>query len=215
MFYLPEEILPFVEKLKLDLGLTDEVKAIPISPEPWAEVCSCFENVARLVSENGGNAAYGWILHVEPFMITAEFHAVWEKDGIIRDITPDDDQRVNARLFIADNVKKYNGERIANVMVNLTGSRLIDDYIGLKNAAFDFMETGERKQISGRIQLNYESQIKWDILTFWSYNVLEFYHQGGDHYKVCFCGSELGYTKCHGLFVDTLCNEVRKFKEVT
>ena len=214
MYNLPEELKPFIDNLKSELGLTNDLIAIPITPTSWAEAGSCFENVARVVAEAGGTAKYGWILHTEPYMIAAEFHAIWEKDGELRDITPDDDQRVNCRLLIVDEVHKFGGERIPNVMVNLTGSRLIDDYIKLKNAAFDFMEVGERKQILGRIALNYEDQIRWDILTFWIYNVLNFYQHGGDHYQLCFCGSELGYTKCHSLFVDMLCNEVRKFKEV-
>lgn len=210
MYFLPEEVRTFIEKVKLELGLTDELIAIPITPMPWAEASSCFENVAKIVEVEGGKVKYGWILHIEPYMITAEFHAIWEKDQILRDITPDDDGIINVRLFIADNLKTFEGERIPNVMFNVSGNKLIEDYIELKRAAFEFMETEDRKKMLGRVYLNYEAQIRWDILTFWSYNLLAFYEQNADSNKVCFCGSELGYEKCHGSFIKQLCKEVNK-----
>lgn len=208
MYNLPEELKPFIDKLRLELGLANEPIVIPITPIIGASAASCFENVAKLISKEGGRTKYGWILHIEPYMITAEFHAIWENGGILRDITPDDDQRVNARVFIIDEVKTYNGERISNVMVNVSGNNLIDDYIALKRAAFEFMETGDRKEILGRINLDYEDQIRWDILTFWSYNLMSFYEQRIDSLRFCFCSSESGYEKCHGLSIKKLCNEI-------
>ncbi len=203
------EIDPFIKQIISQLGGQEEPSILPIFAGEDSEVSSCFGNVEKKVLRDGGRIKYGWILHLEPYLITAEFHAIWENnEGELIDITPDEDPTVRERLFVIDKKKVFEGERIENIMLNISGCSLIDDLILLKKASFRFMETDNRKMSIGRIDLDYEGQIHWDIIAFWSYNIMHLFSQNIDFQKYCFCGSEFGYIQCHRKHIMKLVSDI-------
>lgn len=205
MHSLPQELEPFIRQMVSLLDLSDMPILLPILPDEDTIELSCFDNVKQKIARSGGNIKYGWILHVEPFMITAEFHAIWESPGgLLRDITPDMEAATTSRLFVFDKNRTFSGERIENVMLNISGSVFIYDYIELQKACHRFLEAEERKEIIGLLELQLDEQIKWDIMHYWSNCLLKLFYQQAEIDDACFCGNEAGYTNCHQKFIKQL-----------
>ena len=104
-----------VIKLKELCGFGEVVHKIPITPKPHCTPNNCFNNVARYVSEYGGEQVYGWYLITsldDETDGTAIAHSVWKRDGILIDITPHNDPReynlFTERLNLETEVEYYN-----------------------------------------------------------------------------------------------------------
>lgn len=171
---------------------------LSLYPVQNAEPCACFDNVARQVVECGGSTVYGWQFWKHPYMIEAEFHAVWRSpEGHLHDITPKDDPEIKTILFVIDEERTYTGAQIDNVRINTTDSGVIDDLIEVEKAKYRFLNKDGRDKIIGEVRLEGEDAQVWDAITRLS-GMLEYLHlSGGDVNFDCFCSSGVSYNHCH------------------
>ncbi|WP_336810110.1 SEC-C domain-containing protein [Bosea sp. MMO-172] len=80
---------------------------VSVTPAPEALPSECFNNVAAKVDSDGGAMLYGWLIWEWPrVFIEAEHHAVWEKDGVLSDITPPANGEARF-LFLPDPTREY------------------------------------------------------------------------------------------------------------
>jgi hypothetical protein len=88
-----------------------------VEPEQWSRQSCCDLNVQEYIKENGGRIICGYkIWYHDPIYIEGERHAVWEKDGVYKDVTFNTDGE-NRILFVPDVLEKqgkleYNQEKI-------------------------------------------------------------------------------------------------------
>ncbi len=62
---------------------------MPLTPEPFAQVAKCYFNVLEACRLIGGTPHLGWLIWELPgIYLTAEHHAVVERDGYLFDVTP-------------------------------------------------------------------------------------------------------------------------------
>ena len=91
---------------------------VAVKPETESVISECFFNVAGKVSRDGGKIIYGWnIWEWSRVFLEAEHHAVWEKDGVMTDITPkaNNERKI---LFLPDPQRIYDFDsqkRIINI----------------------------------------------------------------------------------------------------
>jgi len=102
-------------KLKELCCFEEIVHKIPITPKPHCVPNNCFNNVARYVSEYGGEQVYGWyfITSIDDENDgTAISHSIWKKGGKLIDITPHNDSReynlFAEKLNLETEVEYYN-----------------------------------------------------------------------------------------------------------
>ena len=75
---------------------------IEVTPEKWSRLSCCDLNVMKYIEGNGGNIVCGdKIWYHDPMYIEAERHAVWEINGVYRDITHNADGEKQI-LFLPD-----------------------------------------------------------------------------------------------------------------
>lgn len=171
---------------------------LSLYPVQNAEPCACFDNVARQVVECGGSTVYGWQFWKHPYMIEAEFHAVWRSpEGYLHDITPKDDPEIKTTLFVIDEKRAYTGAQIDNVRINTTGSGVIDDLIEVEKAKYRFLNKDGRDKIIGYIPLSDPDQDVWTSLHVFSEMFERLHTNGCDENSLCFCGSWKSYAMCH------------------
>lgn len=87
------EIVEFCSTL--DAGATPIY--MPVTPAPFAQFAKCYWNVTVACQLVGGTPHLGWLIWELPGVyLTAEHHAVVERDGLLYDITPQvhDESRV-------------------------------------------------------------------------------------------------------------------------
>ncbi len=90
---------------------------VPVRPAPGAEVNRCHVNVACHVKENGGEAAFGWIIWQSRVLLHAEAHCNWRSpQGELIDITPKAD-REGQVLFLPDPNMQWEGRMIPSCRV--------------------------------------------------------------------------------------------------
>src|ERR1700761_6973034 len=88
---------------------------VPIIPEADAAINSCFYNVKRKVSKDGGEACYGWALRLTQHILEAEKHAIWlSPAGNYIDITPATHSEPYT-AFVIDDEFVYQGQIVDNV----------------------------------------------------------------------------------------------------
>lgn len=94
---ITDRVLEFSHKLSDQLPFYLECQ-----PEPWSHQSCCDQNVAEYIKINGGEAVFGFRLWANgDVYIEAERHAVWEKDGEVRDVSFVDTGE-NQILFLPD-----------------------------------------------------------------------------------------------------------------
>ncbi len=58
----------------------------------WCSCPQCYRNVARAITEEGGEAVHGWTIWACDLHATGEYHVVWRRaDGELVDVTPKND----------------------------------------------------------------------------------------------------------------------------
>ncbi|MFO0887720.1 MAG: hypothetical protein U0790_01090 [Isosphaeraceae bacterium] len=66
----------------------DDPTYMPVTPEPFAQVARCYSNVLDACSLTGGTPHSRLIWELPGIYLTAEHHAVVERDGHLYDVTP-------------------------------------------------------------------------------------------------------------------------------
>jgi hypothetical protein len=199
----------FVARLCAELNLYSTPIVLNVMPSPNDQVSECFHNVQRRVEQEGGKSVLGWQFWESPFMIQAEFHAVWRKaDGSLVDITPKDDKGIHQILFVEDKVRKYDGTQTDNLRINTTDCGLIDDLIKVMKAQHRFLNKDGRENVTGVVNLKDEDAQIWYSMKKLS-DMLEHLHlSGGDINFPCFCGSGVAYLNCHREIVHKAMGEI-------
>jgi hypothetical protein len=136
LFHVPkdidENILQFSKLLSNNISIfidniefKDSIKA------------DCFNNVQKKISQDGGDAVFGWIIwELSGVILQAEFHSVWKKDNILFDVTSYD-VKANKIIFVEDNQNIYDGKRVNNKFYKILDGLEVDMYIDSRNLLFD------------------------------------------------------------------------------
>jgi len=195
---IPSPTNKFVAELQKQLTLQSSPVILDIKAGPMDEACACFENVRRRVKDEGGESVLGWQFWEHPYMIEAEFHAVWRKpDGSLLDITPKDDRDIQQILFIEDSTRTYDGTQTDNVRINSTTCGLVDDLIEVEKAKYRFLNKDGRDKIIGQVNLVGDDALIWDSIIRLSAMLERLHMTGGDINFPCFCSSGVAYKDCH------------------
>lgn len=195
---IPSATNKFVAELQKQLALQSTPVILDIIAGPKDEACGCFENVRKRVEAEGGESVLGWQLWEHPYMIEAEFHAVWRKpDGSLLDITPKDDRDIQQILFIEDTTRTYDGTQTDNVRMNTTACGLVDDLIEVEKAKYRFLNKDGRDKIIGQVNLVGDDALVWQSITTLSGMLERLHMTGGDINFPCFCNSGVAYNDCH------------------
>lgn len=195
---IPDADNKFVSELRATLSLTSTPIFLDVVPGQNDEACGCFDNVQRRVESQGGASVFGWQFWEHPYMIEAEFHAVWRMpSGSLVDITPKDDREISRIIFVEDMARKYDGTQTDNVRINITNSSLIDDLIEVEKAKYRFLNKDGRDKIIGVVPLQGDDARLWQSITQLSVILEQTHLTGGDVHFPCFCRSGSAYSRCH------------------
>ncbi|RYE56530.1 MAG: hypothetical protein EOP48_07795 [Sphingobacteriales bacterium] len=185
--------------------------SVPIVPEADAGLQSCFYNVERKVTRDGGKLIYGWAIRFSEFMIEAEMHAIWQSEvGVYLDVTPPIVPLLHT-VFIRDERLVFNGKVIDNVRINISGNPMVDDWIRIKESINRVFAYGDRKAEhivdlpEAIVPLLAELE---EIDNFF----LPFITGMGNDSSRCFCGRDFEYQHCHGRWIRVELN--RQMEEV-
>lgn len=111
---------------------------LDIKPRRASKKQECFENVDSAILGEGGSVMYGWAIWEWPkVLIEAEHHAVWNRDGELVDVTPQDDD--SSILFLPDETATFD-------RVNWIRRRNIKKVIQRSQSMRDFLAAQERIQ---------------------------------------------------------------------
>lgn len=205
---LPDKTNESIKKLVSKLGIEIEPMILDIIPGAGAEYGSCFVNVLNKVREENGEIIYGWQFCEYPYMIEAEFHAVWKSpNGQLIDITPSLSNE-NQILFVIDKSRVFQGESTDNFRFNTTTNELVDDIIRVEEARFRFMNAGQRKNMLGELPLNDNEASVWQAINLYSEVLEQMYFASCTIHSNCFCNSEISYSNCHRRILSQLLSTI-------
>lgn len=197
MIISPKEIDSDVKKLISIVCPGSKPIYLKVQPENYSEINECFPAVQEKIRRDGGFWVLGWQIWKSEVLIEAEFHAVWKSpDGVLIDITPKQ-LPISDILFLPDQKAKYDGSQVDNIRLNISGNRLVDDFIEIAKAIFKLENEGERAfqyevGFTGR-----ESQI-YQKLNVYKNGIYLMVKEGKSRKSYCFCGSRNKYKHCCG-----------------
>ncbi|GAB5417845.1 MAG: hypothetical protein Crog4KO_24070 [Crocinitomicaceae bacterium] len=191
-----------LEKLLTIMSSDIELIELKIEPEPSSQISDCTEIVRKKVENEGGRIIYGWQFWKTPFLIEAEFHAVWEMpDGkTLKDLTPKPEQYgFEHILFLEDEELKYEGKQIDNIRVNITDNALVDHFIESCKAVYRLQNRGKRALVYDLREICTEEEIK-EIVHHVNLRatIAQLLNDGKTIEDLCFCNSMKKYKNCHG-----------------
>jgi hypothetical protein len=188
----------FVLSLIKKIGLNNKPIIVKVIPENGAEPLDCFPTVQKKISNYGGRMILGWQFWKSQNLIEAEFHAIWESpENELIDITPKPIMGIDYTLFIIDESLLYDEKQKDNFRINITNNSLVDDFIKVCEAIFNFENKGERA---------YQYELKLSALEQEKYRKLkglkEIYQtmisNNLNRNTRCLCGSGNKFKHCHG-----------------
>ncbi len=200
---VPENFMTIDEALLQTLGGMLGVKTEPIcvsyNPANWAKENECFPNVLEQVRLHGGQCVYGWQVWKLPYMLEAEFHAVWKSpEGEHVDITPNTVLNKPSRQFWVDTQKTFEGKQISNIRINTSSNGLVDDLIALQNFRFFLENKGDNAFRFDTKQLNDGEIAGWNFAKEMIGHVQTMINSKSRHDSECFCRTGDPYNQCHG-----------------
>ncbi len=198
----PEELL-LVQK-EMDTILNPV--RVKVKPENGNLPDYCFENVLGKIRKKGGKMILGRKLFKSPFLIEAEYHAIYQSaTGELVDLTP---QHTDAIQFIPIPNTEYNGQTLDTILINYTKNPVIDDYIKLEKTYMAFRNMGSLAGKSGAIALTQEEGIRYTLLTQTKTGIIDFIGRNGNMQSPCFCKKNDTYENCHHKNIDLLISEI-------
>lgn len=205
---VPEKIDHRVTSLVEEIGVSVEPLYIDVMPEPYAEVKECFSAVNQKVGKDGGSRQLGWqIWQIPDIMIEAEFHAVWKSPhGSLVDITPKS-KPIDRILFIPDYNSKYYGAQRNNIRLNVSGNRLVDDFIRTSDAIHHLMNKGQRAY-QREFDLSDDEVLTYQLLLNIKEMILRMALAGKNINSLCVCGSGKMYQFCHACILSELLEKI-------
>jgi hypothetical protein len=204
MQIVPEIIDDKVLRLAKKLGCEDDPLFINVITEPYAISRECFASVEEKIRRSQGSLQLGWQIWEMPgVFIEAEFHAVWRSpDGILIDIKPKT-EKVKKILFIPDTKAKYDGACVNNVRINISNSRLVDDFIRTC-VAIDNIKNGGNRAYQRELVLSGDEALIYQELVKFGATLLLLIKANGSRNSPCFCGSGKKLKHCHCYELDRL-----------
>ena len=208
MQIVPEKIDHRVNSLVEQIGASEEPLYIDVTPEPYAKIKECFSAVNNKVNKDGGSRQLGWqIWQIPGVIIEAEFHAVWKSPkGRLVDITPKS-KPINKILFIPDCNSKYDGAQRNNIRLNVSGNRLVDDFIRTSDAMHRLLNRGQRAY-RREIDLSVDEAFTYRLLLNIKDMILKMAVAGKNVNTLCICGSGKEYQFCHGRILNELLKKI-------
>lgn len=210
MVTVPGEITPEVELLLDTMQVDYDPELVPVKPEEYSQPDACYDNVAEKVTRDGGKIHYGWAVWQNTHIIEAEHYAVWETpDGDLVDVSPNRHEAA-VIMFIPDD-QPINNELMAipNVRVNISGSRLIDDFI-LLSETVDKLYGLSIYTDEDKLWLPESVLSTVDTLNQYRLGAEQLYMSGGKAEGPCYCGSKKTYKACHGRGIKLLSEDIVK-----
>ncbi|MDR5591128.1 hypothetical protein [Christiangramia sp. SM2212] len=124
-----------IDKLGDKLKVNYEYETVPIQMESYSRKMQCYSNVRAKIEKDGGAIHYGWSVHfTEGIIIEAERHAVWEnEEEDLLCVTPHPSGQ-SELIFFSDNTPVDPQIQIDNVRMNITGNKIVNDWIYLSNS---------------------------------------------------------------------------------
>jgi hypothetical protein len=203
----PELNDPELEKLLNKMDAEFEPLEIAVETHPMAVENECISIVDQMVQEHGGKRILGWQIWKGPYLIEAEFHAVWETpQGTLKDISVKKNQ-TPVIVFVEDSKLVYRGRQINNVRISLTKNSLVNDFIEVCNIQFSLMNKGRRADLYGQellkslTDLQAKNLNRLDQVRGLIWNLLD---AGGNEDSLCPCNRGRKYKNCHGAKIKTL-----------
>ena len=195
----PEEINENISKLLDRLKLKSEPVIVPVILEPNAKLENCFINVQEKVKNYGGKIIYGWALYQSTIICEAIRHAVWKSpDGNLVDITTTN-FGFKKTMFIDDDLEYY-GQLIDSVRLNITGEKIIDDFIKICEA-YEYFHTLSERESEGVILVAPKVAQLIDQYVKLKEFIQTYINAKGIKNLICFCGSSKIYDDCHGKII--------------
>lgn len=193
----PERIDHDIARLISQLNSTEKPVFVTHRPEQYAQVNECFPAVEKMIAINQGAMCLGWQIWRTNLLVEAEFHAVWRSpQGELIDITPKP-RKLQHILFLPMPRAKYDGAQVDNVRLNITGNKVVDDFVSVCEAIFKIENKGERAYQYGLRLVGMERE-RHAFLQELRVHLEIMASQGLTNRSLCFCGSESKYKHCHG-----------------
>lgn len=180
---------------------------LPVEPESYAKVNECILATTEKINRDGGSQVTGWQILESNIIVEAVFHAVWKSPkGELKDITPNQTQNSKI-LFFPDPKVKYVGKQIDNIRINISGNRLVDDFIEIAKAIFKIKNKGKRA-FEREIALDVKEVALCKDLQRISIGIILMAQDGKNRNSLCFCDSNNKYKHCHGKKLAKLLNQI-------
>lgn len=207
---VPAEVNADIERLLDKLNVDYDPEMVPVAAEEYSTIDSSFDNVEEKVKRDGGQMHYGWNIMTNGYLIEAEYYAVWENnEGTLVDVTPNKPGAAEIMFVSDDTFARNKMVAIPNVRINITDSKLVDDYI-LLTETFD--------TILG-LTMYIEEDKPWlpepvinivRTLDEYRKGVEQLYLHDGKHNGPCHCGANRKYNVCHGRGLKLLTEDIVK-----
>ena len=195
---VPERNDKYIPHLLNKIGTNNAPMIIKVIPEKEAKLLDCFMNVEKKVNNEGGKGILGWQFWKTDILMEAEFHAVWESEKKeLLDITPKGLPRINHILFVIDERLIYEEKQKDNFRINITDNKLVDDFIEISKAIFNFENKGERAY-QYELKLSESENRKYEELRMLKKLFLHMIKMKANEASPCVCGSGKKFKNCHG-----------------
>ena len=107
----------------------EEPVFLKVTPVPDASVAQCYANAFSEAERISGKPVYGWLIWELPGVyLTAEHHAVIERDGKLIDISPQVHGETTV-LFVPDLITEFRPPGLANRYASLVSNPLVARYV--------------------------------------------------------------------------------------
>lgn len=136
----PKKTNSAIKKIIDELKITDSPVYLSLKKVEGSRARYCFNNCEEYVKNNNATIVYGWMFWEDrkKSFTEAEFHAVIEEDGILKDITPriDDEPKI---LFVKD-AHRDSGRKNPNSWYSWANIKMVDNEITENTHPLEIME---------------------------------------------------------------------------
>ncbi len=207
-FLVPTGINQNVKSLLSKMGTNVKPFFVDVKPEGFAIKDACFPNVRKAIEKFGGQMIIGWQIWESPFIIEAEYHAIWANKSSLIDITPKKIP-ISQILFVRNESQLYDGKIVDNFRLNLTKNTVVDDLIALYEMDYRIKNYKDRAY-STKVELNSNEMQALGLISELVHNLTIFCCIGNDQNSSCFCGSQKTYHECHRQEIAFLFDQILK-----
>lgn len=152
--------------------LGGDAALVPVEVPAWAKALQCFWNVREAVSKFGGEAVYGWQIHtLGDLYYQCEHHAVWRRpDGVLIDITPNEDEGNPYSLFIQKEDLPFEGWQVPTRRIPISEDLKVRTFCAVSDTSDRLRVSVQREPYFGLGKIYYDLYRLTDIdrATYWA-----------------------------------------------